>query len=518
MSAGFIAGARDGALANGEVIRCDVCVIGSGAGGAVLAAGLAERGVDVVVLEEGGHHTSAEFRRLDEAWSIPNLYQERGGRATADLAITVLQGRSVGGGTTVNWTTCFRTPDRILTHWQKVHGVDTLDRAELAPHFDAIEARLGIAPWDAIPPNRNNQVLWDGAAALGWPAQRTARNVRGCMNSGYCGFGCPFDAKQAMHLTFVPDAVAAGARVYADVRAVRIELDGDRAVRVHAVGMDADADRERAPAVQVTVEAERFAVCGGAINSPGLLLRSGGALARGPVGRRTWLHPAVSVSARLGERVDGWFGAPQSVASHRWVDRGDAVGFFLEHAPIHPLLAGVSLPGFGEAAAARMASLANTASLIAIHVDGLRRDEPGGTVSLRSDGRIRLDYPIGAPLSEGFAAAHAAMAEVAFAAGALEATTLHREPIALTSVDQVPTLASAGYAAHDLAVFSAHQMGGCTMGPDPATSVVDTRLRRHGVPNVWVVDGSVLPTGLGVNPSETIYGIAHWAVDSVHSG
>jgi choline dehydrogenase-like flavoprotein len=495
---------------------CDVAVIGSGAGGAVLAAGLAQRGLRVVIVEEGGYHTSDEFRKLDEAWSMPNLYQERGGRATADQSITVLQGRSVGGGTTVNWTTCYRTPERILRHWQQIHGVDTLTTEALAPHWDAVEDRLGIARWDQIPPNPNNDALLRGASALGWQADRTARNVRNCHNSGYCGFGCPFDAKQAMHLTYVQDALDAGATLFADTRATALELDArGRVAVVHAVVMD--PGRDRPSAVKVTIRPDRVALCGGAINSPALLLRSG--LTQGPVGRWTWLHPVIAVSGVYPTRIDGWYGAPQSVASHEHVDRGPGeVGMFLEAAPVHPMLAGSTLPGFGATKTAVMGQLAYSSSLLAIHVDGLLPEEQGGTVTLRPDGRVRLDYDVGPALVRAFPLSHEHLARVHFAAGAERVATLHAEPIELASADEVGRLGSARYGAHEHGIFSAHQMGGCRMGPDPETSVVDTHLRHHAVPNLFVVDGSVLPTGLGVNPSETIYGIAHWAVDRVSTG
>lgn len=505
-----ILGATD-LLADVE-IACDVCVIGSGAGGAVLAAGLAERGLSVVILEEGSHHTSADFRKLDEAWSFPALYQERGARATADQAITVLQGRSVGGGTTVNWTTCFRTPPRILERWRTVHGVDTLTEEVLAPHFAAVEDRLGIAPWDAIPPNANNSKLWQAAQAVGMQVDRTRRNVRGCMNSGYCGFGCPFDAKQAMHLTYIPDALAAGATLYADTRADRLEVVDGRVVAVHATVMD--PERDGRGTVRVTVRPDRVASCGGAINTPALLLRSG--LTAGPVGRRTFLHPVVSVGGRYTERIDGWYGAPQSVASHAHVDRGpDEIGLFLEHAPIHPMLAGASFPGIGRSKQDAIATLAYTSSMIGIAVDGLLPGDDGGTVTLRSDGRVRLDYPITPPLERAFRFAMEEMVRLHFVAGAVEVSTLHAEPIVLRTVGEIGRLADARYGAHEVAVFSAHQMGGAAMGPDPATSVVDLELRHHTVKNLFVVDGSVLPTALGVNPSETIYGIAHWARDAV---
>lgn len=512
LSPGEILGART--LVTDVDVSCDVCVIGSGAGGAVLAAGLAEKGLSVVILEEGSHYTSADFRRLDEAWSFPALYQERGGRATADQAITILQGRSVGGGTTVNWTTCFRTPSRILAHWRGVHGLEALTDDAMAPHFAAVEERLGIRRWEDFPPNANNSKLWQGAQARGLAVERTARNVRGCVNSGYCGFGCPVDAKQAMHLTYIPDALAAGATLYSDTRADRLEVVDGRITAVHATVLDPARDTARAGAVRVTVRPERVASCGGAINTPALLLRSG--IDAGPVGRRTFLHPVVSVGGRYTDRVDGWYGAPQSVASHAHVDRGpDELGLFFEHAPIHPMLAGVSLPGIGERKQRDLAALAYTSSMIGLAVDGLVRGDDGGTVTLRSDGRIRVDYPITEPLRRAFRFAIEEMVRMHLAAGAVEVSTLHAVPVVLRSADEIGRLDAAGYGAHDLAVFSAHQMGGAAMGPDPATSVVDPDLRHHQIANLFVVDGSVLPTALGVNPSETIYGLAHRARDVV---
>jgi hypothetical protein len=242
-------------------------------------------------------------------------------------------------------------------------------------------------------------------------------------------------------------------------------------------------------------------------------------LTQGPVGRWTWLHPVIAVSGVYPTRIDGWYGAPQSVASHEHVDRGPGeVGMFLEAAPVHPMLAGSTLPGFGATKTAVMGQLAYSSSLLAIHVDGLLPEEQGGTVTLRPDGRVRLDYDVGPALVRAFPLSHEHLARVHFAAGAERVATLHAEPIELASADEVGRLGSARYGAHEHGIFSAHQMGGCRMGPDPETSVVDTHLRHHAVPNLFVVDGSVLPTGLGVNPSETIYGIAHWAVDRVSTG
>jgi len=492
-------------------LTCDVCVIGSGAGGAVLAAGLAEAGVDVVILEEGGEYGARDFAVLDESWSLPTLYQERGGRATEDRAITVLQGRSVGGGTTVNWTTCFRTPDRILAHWRDLHGL-VLTSEDLAPHFAAVEQRLNIGPWPVTLVNENNRRLLEGARSLGVETTVLSRNVSGCANSGYCGFGCPYDAKQSMHMTYLPDAIAAGARLFPNTRATRLQTEGDRIVAVHAESMDPGADRPAGP--RLTVRPQMTVCSAGAINGPALLQRSG-INDRGRVGKRTFLHPVIAVAGRYDAPIHPWFGAPQSVSSHHWVDRGSQVGFFVEAAPLHPVMASVAFAMHGEAKTRLMSQLQNTSALIALQVDGLHPDDHGGTVTARPDGRISLDYPLGPVLQESLQEAHVQLLRLHLAAGAREVLTLHNEPIIVSSEAGIARLRSAKYGALQHTMFSAHQMGGCAMGPDPATSVVDLSMRHHRLRDLFVVDGSVLPTSLGVNPSLTIYGLAHWARDGV---
>ncbi len=482
---------------------CDVCIVGSGAGGSVLAAGLTEAGLDVVMLEAGGHFTRQDFD-LHEAHAYPAMYQDRAGRGTADLAISVLQGRTVGGSTTVNWTTCYRTPARILDHWQRVHGLDQLTEDALRPHFEAVEARLNIHEWPPERANANNQVIRQGAEALGWHWKNTRRNVNGCANSGYCGVGCPVDGKQAMHVTYIPDAVAAGMRVYADCEARQVVTDGGRATRVEAVVLDRTNSRDTGR--RVVVRPKVVVLSGGAINTPALLLRSG-LDGGGAVGRRTFLHPVVGVAGRFTRTINGFWGAPQSMASHEFIDRGpDKVGFFMETAPVQPMLIAMGFGAYGPQLAGIMGELPRAGALLALCVDGLLDGDDGGVVSLRGDGRIRLDYPVRPFLAEAMGAATRALVDLALAAGAEEAITMHSEPARIASAAEASRVDSLAYGAHEHAIFTAHQMGGATMGV-----VVDQEHRYRGVGNLFVVDGSVIPTALGVNPSETIYGLAHRA-------
>jgi len=493
-------------------LACDVCIVGSGAGGAVLAAGLVSRGLSVILLEEGGYHTNADFD-LQEATAFPMLYQDRGTRTTADLGITILQGRSVGGSTTVNWTTCYRTPDRILDNWRTAHGVEGLDAQTLRPHFEAVEARLNIHEWPSALINNNNGALKRGFEALGFEHGIIHRNTRGCANSGYCGMGCPVNGKQAMHVTYIPDAVAGGLRVIANCRAERIETAGSRVTAIHGVVME--EDRNRPTGVSVTIRPKLAVSSCGAINGPALLLRSG-LDDHGRVGRRTFLHPVVVVVGEHADPINAFYGAPQSVASHHFIDRGpDRVGYFIEAAPLHPMMAATAFPGLGVDMARYMARLPHYAPFIGLSVDGLVPGDDGGTVSLRADGRIQLDYPVRPPLVEAMKHAHETLVQLQFAAGAKRVSTGHRQPIRMDSVAEISKLETGRYGVFEHTIFSAHQMGGCSMGNDPATSVVNNQLRHHRVENLYVVDGSVLPTSLGVNPSETIYGLAHWACDHI---
>jgi choline dehydrogenase-like flavoprotein len=483
----------------------DVCIIGSGAGGAVTAAILANAGFNVIVLEEGGHHEKAEFKMREDI-AMPMLYQEQGARTTKDAAITILQGRAVGGTTVVNWTTSFRTPDTVLDHWQKVHAIGGFARKDLDPHWDAVEERLNIKQISLEETNRNNRTLYDGCKALGLDVATTRRNTRNCFKSGYCGMGCPVDAKQSMLVTYLPDAVQKGATVVARCRVDKLRVEAGRvaAAECTALGEDGYAETQK----KLTVKANRFVISAGSINSPALLMRSG--LGGGMVGKRTFLHPVVGVGGIWKDPIEPFYGAPQSVASHALAHRGDDVGLFLEAAPMHPMLASTALTGFGDEHYRRMKQLPNLSAHLALAIDGFHESEQGGTVEVRPSGAPILDYPLPPRIWDAFRVALKTLAKIDLAAGALEVISFFDPPVVIRSEKDLALLDSAPLEPNKVAVFSAHVMGGCKMGDDPASSVVrSSDLRHHTVANLHVVDGSVFPTSLGVNPQESIYGLAH---------
>jgi choline dehydrogenase-like flavoprotein len=495
-------------------LECDVCIVGSGSGGAWTAHELAKQGKSVVMLEEGGYHTRREFD-MTEPRAFANLYQELGNRATDDLSMTILQGRSVGGGTTVNWCSSFRTPERILKVWREKHGVDTLSTEVLTPHWEHVEKRLHIAEWPLELVNANNKVLWDGLGALGYERGLIRRNVNNCHNLGYCGMGCPVDAKQSMLVTVIPDAVEKGVTLYADTSARLLDWDGRKVTAVRAEVLDTAT--RKPTGVKVTVKAKVTVVSGGAINSPGLLMRSQ-LLSDGRVGERTWFHPVTLMMALFDHEVNAFKGAPQSVYSHHFIERGPGkMGWFLEVPPVHPMLAATTATGAGADLMELMTKFTHLNVMLAIHVDGLLPEEEGGTVRLRDGAHSRYSIKYGWTQAhwEAFRTSCKEMAKLQFAAGAKLVRSLHLSPITMTSPADIDKLDAAPWEPMQLRVATAHQMGGCRMGKDPSTSVVDPHLKYHTLDNLYVVDGSVLPTSLGVNPQETIFGIARWAAGHI---
>ena len=490
-------------LAADREMEADVVVVGSGAGGGITAEALAQAGLAVVLVEEGPLASSSEFR-MREGEAYPRLYQESAGRRTLDRGITLLQGRCVGGSTTVNWTSSFRTPETTLRHWRDTLGLAAM--GDLEPWFARVEERLGIAPWSA-PPNENNDVLRRGCERLGWSWGAMARNVRGCFNIGYCGMGCPTNAKQSMLVTAIPAALDRGATLVQRARVERLVLRGDRAVACEARGI-ASAGAEPT-AQRVRIRARHFVLAAGGRGTPAILLRSDAPDPHLRLGRGTFLHPTVVSAALMPQKVEGFYGAPQSVYSDQFLDRAPLDGpaaFKLESGPTHPMLVGITLPGFGEAHARWMRALPHVQVTIALLRDGFHAGSPGGRVRLRRDGSPVLDYPMTPYLWEGVRRAYLAMAELQFAAGAREVMPVHeaaagtkgwREARALIESLPLEPLAAR--------VVSAHVMGGCAMGPDARRAVVREDGLHHQLANVSVHDASIFPTSLGTNPQVSIY-------------
>jgi len=494
------------ALERDRTLEADVVIVGSGAGGGVSAEILARSGLSVIVVEEGALKSSSDFR-MREAEAYPSLYQESAARKTFDKGINILQGRTVGGSTTVNWTSSFRTPPATLDWWRRHYALLESTPDALAPWFAMMEARLHIADWPGTP-NENNDILRRGAGRLGIGTGLIRRNVKGCWNLGYCGMGCPTNAKQSMLVTTIPAALEQGALLVTRARAERFVLRGGSAEELLCQALDPGGIVPSGR--QLRLRARHFVVAGGAINSPALLLRSKAPDPGGLLGRRTFLHPSVISAAFFPQPVQAWAGAPQTVYSDHFLagPLDGPIGFKLEAPPLHPLLLATTMSGFGEAHARMMRDYPYMHGMLALLRDGFHEDASGGTVRLRADGSPELDYPLTDYLWDGARRAQLAMAEIQFAAGATAVQPAHEMARRYTSWREAKAAIAALPQGLQLTrVASAHVMGGCAMAGDERLGVTAPDGRYRGLDNLSVHDGSLFPTSLGANPQLTIYGL-----------
>ena len=511
IAAGLALGWRvhDGAAAQAPPASfdCDVAIVGTGAGGGITAEILARSGLSVVMIEEGPLRSSRDFE-MREAQAYPSLYQESAARKTQDKAINILQGRCVGGSTTVNWTSSFRTPDATLDFWRSRYGLSDYSPEALTPWFAQAERRLSIAPWPHQP-NENNELLRRGASALGIPVAAIARNVRNCFNLGYCGMGCPTNAKQSMLVTTIPAALEHGATLLTRARARRLLLEGRRPRGIEVEWLDAQGLRPGGRTS--TVRARHYVLAGGAINTPALLLRSGAPDPQSLIGTRTFLHPTVISAAVFDDPVDGFDGAPQTIYSDHFLAEhpiDGPIGYKLEAPPLHPLLFSSTMQGFGAEHAARMKQFRNTHVLLALLRDGFHPESPGGRVALRDDSTPVLDYPLTPVVFEAARRALASMARIQFAAGAREVLPVHEQATPSGSWDESrAAIAALSMEPHLTRVVSAHVMGGTAMAASERLGVARPDGRLHHLDAVSVHDGSLFPTSIGANPQLSIYGI-----------
>lgn len=494
-------------------LTADVCVVGSGAGGGVIAARAAAAGRRVLVLEMGGYRNEADFKQLELPGYL-ELYYGGGLAASEDGSIAILAGQTLGGGTVVNYMNCVRTPERILAEWAE-HGLAGLDAPEFVEqHVEAVLERLG-ANTEMTQQNGIHQRMLAACDELGYehrPIVRNASRDDDPANCGYCSFGCQQGCKRSAMKTWLQDASDAGAEALPGCHADRILVEDGRATGVAATVTHADGTT-----TAVTVEAPTVVVACGAVESPALLLRSG---IGGPaVGKHLRLHPAYLVMGTYDEPVEGWDGQIQSALSDHFVGIDDGCGFLLEATSVQPGLLAASLPwASGAAHKELMSTLRWQAPFITV-----ARDHGSGEVVIDEHGRAVVRWGLGDEVDDRLARrANVELARMHHAAGAERIFTLHAEPLMWSRGADfdayLQAVESASYAPNDVACFTAHQMGSCRMGSDPATSVADGHGQLHDTAGVWIGDASAFPTAPGVNPMITIMSLASRTAEAMLAG
>lgn len=490
-----------------QTLQADYLIVGSGAGGSVVAAALAERGFDVLVLEKGYDCPAAESG-LNELEGLNRYFLNQGILTTRDLGVTILAGSAVGGGTTINWTTCMRAPGHVFEEWRSEYRLNEWGKSLFDRLYDEVEKEIGIAEY-TDPPNHPNALLKNGCEVLGLDAYLTKRNVNTCRERcGHCTFGCPYSAKQSTPLTYLERAAQHGMRLLprANVR----KIAGD-----HVEGYYTGADGRTYP---FTARAGRAIVlAAGALETPALLMRS----FRIPqAGRNLYLHPTAIVVGYYNQPVNPWEGAPQSIYSSALLDLDKkGYGVLLETPAMYPGIGAAALPWEGRNEHwDMMKRMRHSAAFLAI-----ARDCSSGRVELGKDGEPVFEYRLHKKTAKHLIQGMMMLLTIHFGAGAVEATTLHQPPLRFTREDILSVMSDvsnwpAGLidtAPNRLPLYSAHQMGTCRASGNRAISVTDPTGKVWDARNLYIADASLLPTALGVNPMLTIMAAAKWVASHI---
>jgi choline dehydrogenase-like flavoprotein len=492
------------AIDRDHIEDADVVVIGSGAGGATVAKELAESGLSVVVLEEGGYFTRKDF--TGPPWErLQRFYRANG--STIALGVPTIPlplGKAVGGTTLINSGTCFRTPDRVLNAWGDRYGIEAIDPETMRPFFDRVERILHVKPVPEELLGENARVFRRGVQALGLHGEPIRRNIDGCRGCGVCAFGCPSDAKQATHISYLPRAQKHGASIYVHTRAESILVEGGRARGVTASLLDPSTGEPRA---RLTVNAKIVVVAAGAIHSPALLQRNGLANRSGELGKNLRIHPAAGIGAWMPQDVFSWRGTLQPFYVDDWHESHDLM---IEVTSSVPGIGAGTMPGSGMFTKELIGQSSKLASA-GVFVS----DTSSGRVRAMGRGEPVVTYRLNKIDTRKLVRGMTHVAEIFFAAGAGAVYTGIPGKHFVQSTKDLEDVKEEAVRPGALRLTAFHPVGTARMGGDASTSVVGPWGEAHDVAGLFVADGSVLPGCPTVNPQVTIMGFATRTADHI---
>jgi choline dehydrogenase-like flavoprotein len=487
-------------------LSAEVVVVGSGAGGPVVAKELQEKGHSVILLEEGGYYTAKDFKG-DVIHSFRTFYRDHGATFAFGIPpVTFPLGRAIGGTTLINSGTCFRTPDVVLHAWERAWGLPDISPDTMRPYFERVEKIIEANPVHPGNMGKNGELFLRGAKALGYSCGPLIRNQNdNCTGCGVCALGCPTDGKRHTGLNYIPMAAEAGCGVYADFRVEKILTKGGKAVGVKGSVIDRQTNKRR---TTFQVKAKTVVIAAGAVGTPLLLLKNRLANGSGELGKNLRLHPGIRVNALMDEEINGWRGVPQGV----YVDEFWDEGVMLEGVFVGPMLTAPMLPYFGRRAKELMFNYPRIAAFGAmIH------DETRGRVRPGIGGLPFITYWMEKQDVHKARKAIAYAAEIYLAAGAKRVFTTIPWLPEISTKRGVADLLTGNVRAGDLEVMAFHPMGTARMGTDPRKSVVGPYLESFDVKDLFVADASVFPSCLGVNPMVSIMAFANRTADYLHS-
>ncbi len=482
-------------------LKADVCIIGAGAGGAVVARKLSEKGLSVILLEEGPH-VSMEAYASNPLEATRHLYREGGFQMAMGWPPIILPtGSAVGGTTIINSGTCFRLPDTVLRHWQKDYGLKALSVEAMKPYFDQVEKDLHVSPVTEDIMGENSRLFRKGLERLGLKGEPLRRNAHECKGAGHCCFGCPNDAKQSVNLSYIPQAILAGTKLLPHCRAEKISKVRDR-FHVEASLLDHDGSRRT-----IRIDSEKLVLAAGTLQTPYLLQKNNFANGHPHLGRHLSIHPALKVVALFDQKVKGWEGVPQGYSYHGH----DAEGIHYEGIFTPPAFSAANLELTPSEHHRVMRQFAHSTTFGFMVTDSVR-----GRVFWNEQGQPFIWYNLSkkdlARIKKGLSFA----AEVFLNAGAREVFIGHPDLPIVRSLDELKEWEKLTLKKRHLAIAAFHPLGTCRMGTDWENSIVNANGEHHRVPGLFIADGSIFPTPLGVNPQETIMAFAMRIADHIY--
>ena len=489
-----------GKLRRGFDESCDVVVVGSGSGGAVIAAQLAEAGRRVIVLEEGPYYAPHEYARFTPMESLRRQWREAGLLAAFGVGdtpiVSLAVGRCVGGSSVLTGGVCFRIPSEVHDVWVNDLGLEELSERRLEEAYDDVEKRIEVRE---VPPEMRSHAtrrFVAGAESLGIKMRSIRRNMVGCQGNGQCNTGCPVEAKRSVDVSYLPSAFAHGARVVSDSLVERVTIEHGRATGVEGRLIDLITGE---PSLRFRVRAKVVVLACGTLHTPLVLMRSGVGKASKAVGSHVTIHPAVRVCAQFDDPVDGHVGAMQPVYSDDFAS--DGITLVGVHPP--PNILAAALPGIGGAHRARVRKMRAIGS-----IGGMVHDEGGGRVRMGPGREPILWYRMAPRDLARVRRLITILGEIAFASGAHTVFPPVFGVPGINSLRELRRLEHEPMDARRIECMAFHPLGSARIGRDPSSSVVSLSGECHDVQGLYVADGSVLPTSIGVNSQVPVLAMA----------
>lgn len=480
-----------------EDVECDAVVIGTGAGGAVVARELSKRGYGVCIVEEGQHVRRHQFQR-SVVYANTTFFRNQL-VSVGNTFIPIMAGRMVGGSTALNTATCLRPPNWVTEEW--AHRLDSAEYSAegLAPYFDAVERYLGVEPNSPESIGPMKDIIARGCDSLGYSHYAIPRNAPGCQGEGFCSMGCQTDARRSTNLTYVPDALQSGAMLFTELRADRIWIENGK-----AVGVEATATRN---GKRLRIRARVVVLAAGAVPTPLLLMKQGICNTSDQLGRNLSLHPSAALSALFDEKVSGHNHVPQGYGTQAFLDEG----ILLSGANTDYALLASTIAMSGRRLMEVMDQRDHLAALgVMVHDHG-----PGGRVWRGVGDRTVVTYNLVKKDLELLHKGMCAALDIFRAAGAKRFYPLVLSSPVLETEREIQRFRETPIAARDYFLTSFHPLGTCKMGRDPKTSVVNLQQETHDVQNLYIVDGSSVPGAPAVNPQITIMAVATRAAEGI---